>query len=455
MSCDIATIFWLLFAIIAPALAAYPVVRRILPGYSLFFVLPCSFAAGMGLMTIIQFYLNAVFNIPLSFLCGIVVVIGIAVFSLIISRYFNKNVHIDTPVQMVVGRRTWEAIPALIITGLLFMVLWRILNLSLSSPVGCIPGMGDWGAKARFMFGSGMIPWANIMDSGLPYMHGEYPLGYPIFLSWVYSCMGGFDDFHIKLIPCLFGFMGISMIVGFLGVRKVKMMLTLLAILLVASDPMFKSCCTEMYAETCLLLFVLPGVFLVYESFRTRKVVESSFGVLLLAMSAWIKNEGLMFLSITTVFITLDLFLVGWKKDRAWMLLAAGIVGLMIFAVPWRIICWWLGIGLYDFGPHLEASYFGLAWMKFIRCMIMNPMEYGFLWSGIVLFAVAAVILKKWHNGMSFVLFFLLMAVLVFTLLFVFSSREIGWHLNALPRILMVPGMAGFVLLSGALCDAD
>ncbi len=335
--------------------------------------------------------------------------------------------------------------------------------LALSGPVGVddIPGMGVWGYKALAIADSGQIPWSLLCDRERPYLNPSYPLGYPLLLAWGHWFAGGVDDHAVKLLPCLSGLLVFLMLAVMLCESGFPLWIALVLGLAPCCGDVFGYCLEALYAETTLLLFLLPGVWLVQRNLRERAAPDLWLGVLLLGMAAWVKQEGMFFLVLVLSWLVVD----GWRRRNGRGLAGASAAAAALFVMPWAWCRWKTGVSLSDFsliqpwkaGIHETLCVLGMGWRKGLCGMFLALKENGGLW------VVAAALLAgglarspRQGNGIGFAWYAALVPPAFFMSLYVFSVRELEWHMDAsLPRLLLVSGMCALALGAGAFAPDD
>ena len=446
---------------------------------------------GYGLLTIGLFLLNLLGGFRLWLGSGAAILAGLLVGGLWARRQRGTAPGMAATLETRSGAGgewrlfspRWERVALCVVVGVA-AGLWAERGvLALSAPLGLenIPGMGVWGYKARALAESGQIPWEVLGDRERPYLNQSYPLGYPLLLAWGHWCAGGFDDQAVALLPYLSGLLVFLLLAVMLREAGLASWLALGLALAPFSGGVFDYCVETLYAETTLLLFLVPGVWLIQRYLRERAAVDLWLGVLLLAMASWIKQEGMLYLALVLAWLAVD----GWRRRgmRGTAGLGSGdgggheagapaapaalscrhpvslLLTAALFVVPWGCCRWATGVPLYDFAlaRPWEAGFaetlrvLGMGWRQGAAWIFLEVQASGGLW----LVAAALLVGRLARSprrgcGIGFAWYCALVPAAVFMSLYVFSVRELAWHLDSsLPRLLLVAGMCALTLGAG------
>ncbi|HPO89818.1 MAG TPA: hypothetical protein PLJ44_01750 [Victivallales bacterium] len=274
--------FLLLTAIVISGFAILPLLMKFLyPRYSIGFVCILSLPAGWAFFTIMLFLMNLFFSVSIGLFSGFIALLFIFLCSLLLRRV-HRNFLVNT--EVFSGEKTnydtnspiAELQPPCrrffcFFLCIIALIFWLGIGfLAMGSPVDDIPGFGVWGYKSLLIYDTGAIPFDVIADSGSPYLHADYPMGYPILLAWCQFAMMEFNDQLIKLLPFLSAVLVFLLFIVICIHLGVGLNFSLLFALLVSSAGSFVLCATSMYADILLLLYVLPGVFLIFRHLTTE-----------------------------------------------------------------------------------------------------------------------------------------------------------------------------------------
>ncbi|MBW6486603.1 MAG: hypothetical protein K0B01_10700 [Syntrophobacterales bacterium] len=192
---------------------------------------------------------------------------------------------------------------------------------------------------ARFLARSGDA-WREVFSLPMDWSHWDYPLLLPLSLvrSWRYT---GLESIYV---PAAFAFIFFLLTAGLLlaAVSFLKNLSGgLLAGMILIATPFFILMGISQFADVPFSFFVLATIVLL---FFQERFAEKGFGPLLLAglaagLSAWTKNEGIMFfLVVLFVLLTATAFKGGWKgaaTSCGWFL--AGALPVLLFVIYFKM----------------------------------------------------------------------------------------------------------------------
>ena len=436
-------------ALMIPALAAWPLVRRLLPGEDRVFVFFCAWPVGLAVLTLGQFLIG---------LCGGGVSLGtgmmvLGLLGLVGLRWPQRFQAAPSGLGAKPGteagaprKRLFSAKFGLSLLILLPIVycFWQTARESLSVGVDCIPGLSVWGYKARLICDNRDLPWAMWLDASRPYLHQEYPLSWPLLMNWGFSWCGGYCN-EIKLLQVL---LGLGLFVEIAWLCRVRggwpKPIALAVAGLITCGAAGNQISTTLYAENFFLLTLLPGLILVQDWLRQGAKARLWLAALLLAASAGIKQEGLVFWGFCGVFLLL--WTLKSRREESLRVALLGFLGAAIFILPWAAVRSALDLHLYDFSLHAwETAKLKSTWVEFWRLLKSD-------WDGAwpLLLLVLSSLIWHWRDLLRsqkvLAVTILLGSHLFFLLIYGFSVRDLAWHLSALDRLLWVCGCAGLVL---------
>lgn len=230
---------------------------------------------------------------------------------------------------------------------------------------------------------------------------------------------------------------------------------------------------TVLYSENLMLLYILWGSYFIYryikESIDSRESLSLLIsGFLLLAGGASVKNEGLIYFTIATVFvIMMHLIRIlrtiimhkesgteNLKKELIKAIRAVIVGGSvsLLFIVPWLLFRYHYDIEVRDFslteklklifkeGFVHSGSYEVLkqSISKFANAMFIDVTVSCGLWYFLILLLLR-LRKKMFRKENLFLLLMIFLPVAIFAVSFIFSTRMLDWHLNAVPRLLLAP----------------
>lgn len=338
----------------------------------------------------------------------------------------------------------------IVLSGILFILLF----IGSISDADSYPMQGVWGYKAMVIYKESTIPLKLFTTPSLIYTHQSYPMGYPTMLAWCYMGMGEFNDSLIKLIPPILGVLVFLSIYTILRKEKITTNVALLLSLIFCGSGTFNLCSTTLYAENLMLLYLLWGIYQLYLSFKTD-TTPKSIGIILLAFSTWIKSEGIIYFISIAVLIIIFHFMRQEKKKLLESLRLFAIVGVVLI-LPWIVFKYYFHINTRDFNilgvltiPLSKTlSVLKLSTLEFSKSLLVNIKGNCGLWYLII--AIMILYIKKVLKEKEIMLFIFstLLTIIIFWGVFIFSTRELSWHMDAIPRLLYAPNAILLIFFS-------
>ncbi len=180
---------------------------------------------------------------------------------------------------------------------LLAFQIVQLIQLNLKTPVAGYPDCAINAFKAKIIYYEGGALYALVIDPEKIYMHPDYPLDFPLLLSWTSFCMGDFDDTILKLIPLIFGIFALFLFY-YLVLSAIGQTLALALVCILLSDNTLKNVSFHFYSENILLCHVLVGVYYFKTGLNDKNCANARYifaSLLFLAAGTCVKNEGILF----------------------------------------------------------------------------------------------------------------------------------------------------------------
>jgi hypothetical protein len=184
-----------------------------------------------------------------------------------------------------------------------------------------------WNMHARFLFRGGEL-WREAFASGLDWSHWDYPLLLPLSIARGWTYTGGEGILFPAAMGFVFTLLILGLIVAALSLLRGRTQGCLAAMILMGT-PFFIAMGASQFADIPFAFFVLATFVML---FLTEQSPENHAGPLILAglaagLSAWTKNEGLLFALIVTVSLAgMAAYAGGWRrsfKRTGWFLAGA------------------------------------------------------------------------------------------------------------------------------------
>ncbi|MBN2143167.1 MAG: hypothetical protein JW774_00945 [Candidatus Aureabacteria bacterium] len=205
--------------------------------------------------------------------------------------------------------RWFDAVIPAIWLILFFYFIWIIFRLALIQPHGDVDAWATWNLHARFM---SRIPseWENLFL--LKDFHLDYPLLLPGFIArlWLGSPQDG--TWIPQGASLLFPVLSVLLLYSSLALVKNRLWASLASIMLL-STPYFMDRAPAQCADIFLSYLILASLVLLFMADTYRQHFLFLLGGWMAACAAWAKNEGMLFLVLTTLGV---FFLVQENKRR-------------------------------------------------------------------------------------------------------------------------------------------
>ncbi len=300
-------------------------------------------------------------------------------------------------------------------------------------------GLGTIGGKAKILHLCAGVPEGFFRDPNRAVLQPAYPPGFPL-LAYAFFCLeGGASQWLVQLVPCAAQAFCLLLLCRSAPSR---IWIPFLAAVFL-SDPAL--CLTTMfYAEPLACVFLLCGWNLLEEG-RTRQ------GWLALGLTAWIKNEFVLF-PVLVWFVRRVLL-----RDCRCRIEHA--IAALVPFVAWFIVSRALGAELYDYAPPWspDPTRMRVAMAEILRLAFAEPWRYGWAWP------VGAAALVVW-TGACFakrrlpdaIRRFAVAGVVLLACAFAFSyflglsrAPDFRWHCRSLYRLLFPPALLAIRIAFG------
>jgi len=298
--------------------------RRTIGFFSLEF-LGLSFFSGLGFINL-QFFLFYLLNIKFELLNLILIqaAIGIVVLYYFIKQFKNKGGLADLAVFGPL-----DGIEKLFLAGIILQFCW-IFYLTLPVPVNSFDALASYAFKAKIFYLNKGVPGGFFNWSESLVGHPDYPTLLPFFMTWVYLFTGFNDLTVMNIMPVTFAFflaLFYSQLKKFFN-RKYA----LGAVFIIATIPNVYRYATIIHADIFVLAFITCAFlyFMFYIRYSNKEFLILSS--VLFALSAWIKNEAVVF-----IFAFLAC-LVARGKSRWLRHLGLAILIIFLISGPWFIL---------------------------------------------------------------------------------------------------------------------
>ncbi|MBD3379640.1 MAG: hypothetical protein GF408_04165 [Candidatus Omnitrophica bacterium] len=257
---------------------------RYFPGF-----VPASFFAGMGVVTMQLFFYHLV-GMEFSFKNALVV--PLILFILLAARYLSSP---GVPVPASPGnKRRWSNFDKFFLSAMVIQLLWVIFQVA-PVPVHSHDAVANFALKAKIFFFEKGIPGGFFTWPEESVAHPDYPPMLSLVMTWIYIFNGMNDqsvNFLMPLVYSMFLLLFYSQLKRFFDRSY-----AILAVFMLATVPQVSDYAAIMYSDLILSAFVSAslGFFCIYVSKRDRGALFA--GSMLMGMSAWVKNEAVVFVA--------------------------------------------------------------------------------------------------------------------------------------------------------------
>ena len=451
----------LLIGFAAPVVPGWFIVRCILPSMpSRVLVALTAFPVGVSFLTVSLFLLHWL-GMPITHINAVGVYMGLTAITYALWRRLREPARIIPETGMLTNAGS-SILSGIFIAGIIATLAMHFCA-SLSEPVVCRPGVAIWDYKACMIALDHAIPFAALTDPDRSYMQPRYPLEYPLFLAWLYGWTGTVDTMAIKLVPPLLASLLALALYTILTTNGLRRDLAGMMTLVVVSGSTYHMCAVTMYAEHLLFLHVLLGMYYLAQALSDEYPQRQCLlGGILLASSAWVKNEGTIYIGAAAfswmLVRTFSRPPTTWafqnpgngticeslaeRRSQTIKGIALILLPLLFMVLPWQILLARLEVTVSDFS--LASAAFG-SWEIFLNrsrliwTACMRSVTPIFVLAGTLL-AYRAII--EWFRVVDckkhmFHLVTGISVVLGLSGCFYFSALGIERHLLTMPRIFL------------------
>lgn len=321
-------------------------------------------------------------------------------------------------------------------------------------PHGLWDSWAIWNLKARFLFRAGEA-WAEAFTNKISFSHPDYPLFLPLTVvrGWLYCSK---ENYCIQILfAVLSSFAVLCALFGEIRLQR-NAFLAIIAVLTMFATPSFLKTGISQYADVLISLLFLGSLILInrYLADQDRSILKL-LG-LVTGLSAWVKNEGLLFFCVVTAILASESFLRQRRLQDVKEFLRDYVVG----ALPALIVLLVFKLGyapandLFEKGLNLAEKLtfsrikfiFIVMWIKLFLFGEWDQMVFSLFNPPVLMIAYFLFngVCNKNRAGTVCLLILLLMLVGYFAV-FVISPHDIQWHLKTACNRLYLQLWPGFV----------
>lgn len=269
-----------------------------------------------------------------------------------------------------------------LVVCLVIFKLFTIFYLSIDKPILNFDAWSNWSLRAKVFYyqkGIPQDPKGEFFLGGGG--HINYPLQIPILQAWIYTTLGSWNDQLVKIIFPLYLVAFILFMYSFI-VKTVGSVKALLFTFIFISLPFINYHTSADYADLPVGLYTGVATMLLLLFLQTKRFSFLILSSLMLGCSGWIKNEGLILLSLVLILLLVYYFQGLFGKKQAIKFMPSFFAGL-IFLLPWIIYKASLGLGFSNLGSNITGLSFQSIHFQVLPVVltgILTTSNYSLLW---------------------------------------------------------------------------
>lgn len=445
--------FSVLIGMILPLILGWSIVKIILAKKNFLAFLEkfaLSYMIGIGLLSLLMFILSLLhiaftfFNITLSLMISILLCLLFEVKKSGLPVHFSQK-----------RGEPLKFFDKTLISAIIFVFIYVFFR-SIITPLEAFDSWAIYGFKAKVFYLAQTVPTSFFMDFTKSYTHFDYPLSLPLIESWIYICLGSWND---QLVKIIFPFFFLSLIIIFYcNLKKFTgRKIALLATLLLVTIPYFINFVKTGYADLPFAVYYLISVVYLIRGLREGDKYLLYISSISCGLAAWTKNEGLV-ISLSNTAIFFGLLLIQRKLNRRNLLLFLQYIFIIFLIIsPWFCFKSFLHLSndiinrntltianIFDNLNRLPAILDCIGENMFVFKSLFLFKSWNLIWplSAIILFFNFKKMFKFpfWPVAISL---FLYMGIWI--LMYIITPRDINWHLATSADRLLV-GITPLVL---------
>lgn len=298
-----------------------------------------------------------------------------------------------------------------------------------------------WHQHAKFLC---FDEWRNMFSEELAFSHPDYPLLYPAIIAFIWKCLGSFNE----LVPYLFSLFFVLIVPAtvFFALKKYNPWIGVLIGIYIVLHEYFIMSSMFQYADIILSFFILLAVIIAVSSEENKDALPQYFLIgFLVASSAWIKNEGFLFL--ICFFLARIVFF--YNNKKLFVSFVAGCViplSVILFFkltyAPSNDLVSTTNSGtlskIFDISRHIMIyNFFAFQWIYKFQVPLLIFLA--------LLFNISRPVLKLLIKEFVFIL----IVSLGFLFIYLTTFQELDWHLRTSMSRLMFQVMPAFLFVCG------
>jgi hypothetical protein len=295
--------------------------------------LAVSYCVGVGILTFIMFLIGA-FGLPMDLpviLISCSVLFAYPLF-LAVRKLSLQWFDLAVFVAKLKGLKWYEWL----FSGLILLRVCFSYFSALIKPIGDVDAFANWSLRAKvFFFSHGLSlgkAHGYFAGGGQP----NYPIGIPLFETWIYTVLGTWNDLLVKAIFPTF-LLALVIIFYYSMRRAYSRPLSLFSTYLLTTLPLLIYHSSSSYTDFPLSVYFSCSVFFLISYLGSSDRRHLIISALLAGIGAWTKNEGFYLMVVSAVAFALCIAL--QKKDLktiAKEVLTYALIG-SVFKISWSL----------------------------------------------------------------------------------------------------------------------
>ncbi len=318
-----------------------------------------------------------------------------------------------------------------------FYAVLIYLKYFLINPMGSWDGFRIWNIKAEFLSLDTPL-WRSVFE--LPHFmsHNDYPMFLPSSIARIWEYLGGQNFYANAVFGLIFTFGIVYLLYQAVAYFKSEKAAIVVASIFMISDIFLVNGASQC-ADVPLSYFFLSAIVCLFMFFKKEQISYVAMGVIFAGMSAWVKNEGMMFFLIYSVVI-LGYFLFTKKYKNA-LISALCALPFVAFAFVYKKMTGTendLIMGFFLF----KTWRFAFDFQRYL--LILKTFVSMLFLKFSIFFALLLLTVKgfrvKEKNEAAFCLSVLILALTAvgYIVVYVFSPHDLKWILdNSMDRIIL------------------
>ncbi|MBI5700089.1 hypothetical protein HZC35_07305 [Candidatus Saganbacteria bacterium] len=418
--------------------------------------LAIGYLIGTGLLTL-QMFLYSLLGIKFN-LWGIILPWVVVLVGFVGAPFMGARIRaVGTPLVGVRNLRTGTSpVPTFLLTAAIGLKVLYVFYEALVKPVVGWDALWNFSLRAKIFYFLGGIP----LDRAHPYFLGggmkQYPLHLPLLETFTYILQGGWNDALMKVIFPLY-FLSM-LIVFYYALRREQSRLTsLFFTFLLSTLPLLVYHATIEYADFVVGAYFLAAVVYLYQFIKTKDTKMLILSAVLAALSAWVKDEGMVFYFIGLFLLVIPILSANKyavKFKREFILVLYYLAPFLVLIGPWIIFKQVFGLSV---GNEPTFSLAGMiSGFTFHPETIPKVLEKMFLsgnwhllfglWALVIIFYYKQIFTTEkkylfWSTALA-ILFFSFLYVFTYNWTMVFSGIIVNRNfLTLVPQVLLLCGL--------------